>query len=245
VTDWTDMPWRAMRDPASIEAADAAIDAMALALDEIPNDAWREERPAGGALSCWTAIKKDADDVEIAVDILVEHPVGGLCRASVDVEHAGITRTARIVCDPELIEHLLDDPQGMIGTVSRLLTKAVETTDCMPTTRSPRMDHAGLDAEGASMLVEEAERCGMDPSAPVRIETWGPCPMSRSVVRTTGSGLQRIETMLDDVLSSVKLSAHADRSVWLSPLISTVDSDGFDAMQLLQIHRAIAERVAA
>lgn len=251
MTDWTDLPWRTMRDDTSVDVAKATIDKIAFVLDEVQHDAWHEGDPAGGALSCWTATDEDGNGVEIAADLIVDHPMGGLCRIALDIDHAGVTRIARIVCEPDLVGHLLDDPCGMISTISRLLQKAIGTTDCMPSARPPRMKHAGLNAEAARMLVEEAARCGMDPSAPMSIETWGPCPLSRSVIRITGSGFQRIETiaddgtMPDDVPSPVKLSAHVDGSVRLGPLINTVESEGFGPMDLLQIHRGIAEGVEA
>jgi hypothetical protein len=234
-----------MRSAASVDAATSTIEAIDAAVDGVHHETWHQGDPSGGALSCWTASDEDEDGVAIEIDLIVEAPLGGLSHVCIHVERGTATSDATVVCAPALVEHLFEVPTALMRFVSGLLSDAIGTEDAMPAARPSRTGHADLDPEGARMLVAQADRHDMDPSKGIRIDTWGPCPLSPSTIMTTGSGRRVVEIMDDEVATAVRLSVNPSGAVTLEPLVETLQSDGFDAMELLKIHRASSAGIAA
>lgn len=246
MTSWMQLPWRTIRDRTGLEAAETLSDAVDSAMPHLHAGGWRTDASNGRMTAEWKQ-SFDTDDVE-AVETTVTIRKWSVSKALVHVElcietMVDLPSEAVVRCHPDLIDPLLDEPSRLVELIGSLMRRAAESSDPLPLRPPQRRRHADFGPGDAMDLAEAAMIHDMDATLPMRIEAWEATPLSPKTRRIVGSGREALEHAAQDVeTGAVRLSKKVGGAAWLQPETSFVIGDGFDAMDLLRIHRALDER---
>jgi hypothetical protein len=240
VTDWRTMPWAVSATDMAVEETRELIRQTAEALELLEGRCWKREDPKPRLLCGWSVDdRKDGRETSLAV--MVDTLNEAFVTIGMFVGIAASNRMVYVNCDVRIVEHVHDRPVELVRFISELYSAAIASEDRVAATKEVVTRRGGMDAGSALAMFEMAERHGMDPSRPVRIERWGSSPLSPSSTRVVGSMKSHTDVSADETPGRVRITAHPNGGLTLKPEMRVVHSDGFDAMEILHMHRTASE----
>lgn len=240
MTEWRKMPWAVSTNDMAIEAAKAHVDEIAEAIEGLGDKRWIREKPKPGLLTGWTVDDRRGSRLT-SLAVIVERLNEAFVTFGLYVDVGRSNRMVYTDCDARVVDRVYENPVDLVRLVSDLYSAAINAEDREPATKEAVIGHDGLDAASALGMFEMADRHGMDPSRPVRIERWGRSPLSPSSTRIVGSMRAHTETFLDETPGRIRMSVHANGSLRLKPEMHVTQWDGFDPMEILHMHRTLSE----
>lgn len=237
MTDWRTIPWAVNTTDAAVRKARAMIEDVKEALEVLKDRDWKRGRPDAYVHTNWNVDGTGKEHASTSLEIMVQDLSESIALVGLLVETGGSSRTVHVTCSAEIFEHLHGQPGEMVRLTSELLSTAIEAEDRVMDAWEAGTGRRKADPQEAMRLFEIAERHVVDMSKPIMVERSGSSPLSPSSIRIVGSMKAHADPSAYVAAARIRLSVHPGGVLQLKNETSTMRSDGFDAMEILHMHR--------
>lgn len=236
MTNWSDMPWTAMHDGGAAASTIRMVEAISKTLPEMENAEWRPLPLTHRMNGSWRCERTEVDGTTKSMEV---HTYTFQHLMHVDVRIAGDGEwRCTVRCHGSLISHPDETPIETARIVARLFDRAVNAERVVENRRPVIHRDADLTPAEAVMMVEEAALQGIDATRPFEVERWGPTPLSPSSTAVDQDDDGRVrETDHGAPTAVVRLSLLSGGAVSLQPFVDLYQCHGFDALEMLRMHR--------